>query len=239
MPKHNIIVTPPAFHETRFGRAVLGGAAVLVTAGAAYWMFAPEQPNEKPTAATSAKPGQLSSVQVSPFAAPVAASSALAGRLQLEPEAPRYDSVSPAPSRVGTRFVTLYPDVLSALQQLQSDDLDCRVQRYSHRPTPDGLVATMNSMSVMDKVIKGCNLAQMQQAFESAAETTTALRVADAPLGLQAAEDTIFPPVLIQVTATPQVPDAVTPGASHTLVCEQEGNMRANNLQFKCHLGPS
>lgn len=235
MRKNSITFDKPAFHQTRIGRTVIGGAAAILTAGA-YWAFAPEEKSA-----------------VVP--APVAASASVA-RQPIKPFDPVYDQITsgasapvvaprqspPATMQPGTAsFITLYPDVLSALQQLQRDDLECAVQRYTTKPTADGLVSTIqhNVQMVRNNTIQGCNLGRLQEAFENAAEATINRRTVESPLGLNAAQDMVYPPALIQVTATQRGAEDYTPVASYTLVCQQDGTVARNNLQFRCHLGPN
>lgn len=244
MPKDNIIFTPPAFHETRLGRAVLGSTAALITAGAAYWAFAPEKPNANQAVAASAPAAPLPPTLVPPFAAPVAAAASVSGRTPIVPDEPRYDSIAaPAVASAPVKtapFVTLYPDVQSALRQFQRDDVECIVQRYTHRPSADGLVSTgpspIGAIS-RENIVAGCGTDKMLAAFGNAAEVTFARRMNDLP-NLQDAEDKLFPPVLMQVLAVPKTADGYNaPLGQFTLVCEQEGSLRRNDIRYKCRLG--
>lgn len=243
MPKDNIIFTPPAFHQTRTGRAVIGGTAALLTAGAAYWAFAPEKPTDNAVAAPVAA-AALTPAHVSPFAAPVAAAEAAASRTPIAPEEPRYDriavpSAASAPSQ-SQPFITLYPDVQSALRQFQRDDIECMVQRYTHRPTADGLVTTVQSpvgFIYRENIVAGCGTEKMFAAFANAADVTLARHMNDLP-NLQDGEDKVFPPVLMQVLAVPKTADGMrTPLGQFTLVCDQEGSLRRNDIRYKCRLG--
>lgn len=241
MPKDNIIFTPPAFHETRLGRAVLGGTAALITAGAAYWAFAPEKPNANQAVAPAEA---LTPARVSPFAAPMAAAASVSGRTPIAPEEPRYDSITAAPAASAPSqsqpFINLYPDAQSALRQFQRDDTECIVQRYTHRPTADGLVTTVQSpigAISRENIVAGCGTDKMLAAFGNAADVTLTRHMNDLP-NLQDAQDKIFPPVLMQVLAVPKNAEGMrTPLGQFTLMCEQEGSIRRNDIRYKCRLG--
>ncbi len=250
MHKNTIIFYNQPLHQTRIGRAVIGAATALLTAGSAYWAFMPEQESKSLKAPTVAR--AITPAQVSPFAPVVAAPAAPAVAMPqvraaaIEPEAPRYDviAVPPlvAPSPIMSQpFITLYPDVQSALRQLQRDDLVCMVQRYTHTPNSDGLVTTVPSpIGIInpENVVEGCTSNKLVTAFGNAADATFMRRMNELP-NLLNAEDIIFPPVLIQVTAIRRGSDNFAPVASHTLVCQQEGSLRRDDVRFKCHLGIS
>lgn len=236
MRKNTIIFDKPAFHQTCFGRTVIGGMAAILTAGA-YWAFVPEE--KRPVVQT-----------------PVAVKQTIA-RQPIKPFDPVYDQITTQPASAPavalpqpallpdqpgtTSSITLYPDVQSALQELQRDDLECTVRRFTTRPTADGLVASVHNYAEMrqNNSSQSCAPDKLRAAFEQAAEATMNRRTVESLLDLETTSDMVYPPVLIQVTATQRGVENSAPLASHILVCQQEGTMRRNDLRFHCHLGPS